>query len=509
MATISLENVGIVHPQVLFRGLTFAIGGRDRLGLVGNNGAGKSTLLRCLAGEVEPGEGAIRRSKGVPTTLLDLTLEDAIRRAIPAEQRAEREWRVGLALDALGAPEDIRDRPVRALSGGWQRLALLARTWVNEPDILLLDEPTNHLDLSKILALETWLAEHAADIPIVVVSHDRRFLDACTDKTLFVRPTASPLYAYSYGRARELLAADDRALETRAAKELKEVDRLRRSAHELRQVGVNNRSDAALRTSIQIARRAEAAAAALPQTHVEKRRDIALANRGTHAKVLLSLRDVTVSAPDGARLFAIDKLEIAQRDRLVVLGRNGTGKSCFIGLVRSCIADEAAAAAAGVKVSPSVTIGYVDQLLSQLPGKQTLRGFISSTTAVGDQRATSLLAGAGFPVEAQVKPIASLSPGEAARLALLALRLAEPNFYLLDEPTNHLDIAGQERLEAEILSHEATCLLVSHDRQFVANIGTRFCVIERGRLFEIDSPEPFHRAVAEGRPVSLRPPARA
>ena len=115
----------------------------------------------------------------------------------------------------------------------------------------------------------------------------------------------------------------------------------------------------------------------------------------------------------------------------------------------------------------------------------------------GDQRTKSLLAAAGFPIEKQDKPIGTLSFGQRARLALLGLRLSEPNFYLMDEPTNHVDIAGQEQLEAEILEHGASCVLVSHDRSFVRNIGTRFFEIQRNRLVEVDSPEPFFAAQGE------------
>jgi ATPase subunit of ABC transporter with duplicated ATPase domains len=125
--------------------------------------------------------------------------------------------------------------------------------------------------------------------------------------------------------------------------------------------------------------------------------------------------------------------------------------------------------------------------MSQLPLQPTLLDFIAGEFRLGDQRSLSLLAGAGFDIDTQRRPIANLSPGQKARLGLLALRLAEPNFYLMDEPTNHVDIAGQERLEAEILTHEATCVLVSHDRFFARTIGTRFLRIEGNRMHEMDT----------------------
>lgn len=128
--------------------------------------------------------------------------------------------------------------------------------------------------------------------------------------------------------------------------------------------------------------------------------------------------------------------------------------------------------------------------MAHLPAELTPHRFVAARPGIGDGRATGLLAGAGLGVDAQGRPIGQLSPGQKARLGLLALRLAEPNFYLLDEPTNHVDIPGQERLEAELLVHGATCVLVSHDRSFVAAIGTRFLCIEGGEAREVPGAGP-------------------
>ncbi len=134
--------------------------------------------------------------------------------------------------------------------------------------------------------------------------------------------------------------------------------------------------------------------------------------------------------------------------------------------------------------------------MSHLPERETPHGYIAGTFRPGDQRATALLAGAGFSVDMQRRPIAQMSPGQKARLGLLALWLIEPNFYLLDEPTNHVDIAGQERLEAEILAHAPSCVLVSHDRSFVAAVATRFLLIDRGRIEEVEGPERFYKSLS-------------
>ena len=493
MASISLNRVGILFPTALFQNLTIVIGETDRIGLIAGNGGGKSTLLRCLDGQAEPGEGTIVRARGlrlahvqqdVPVTLMDLPLEEAVRRALPPGERDDNAWRVDVVLDEFETPAELRARPIRALSGGWQRLALIARAWVTEPDCLLLDEPTNHLDLGKIQLLERWICAPERRIAMVIASHDRRFLDTVTTRTLFLRPDISRSYAHPYSRSRQLLAEDEAAQASKLARDTKEVERLRRSAGELRNIGINSRSDAAQRKSMLMADRAETLEQRLKPLHVERSGEIRLGNRGTHARVLVSIDDVTVRRPDGAALFRTGRLRVFQGDRIVVLGENGVGKSQLMGLLRRAILS---GDVSGVQPSPSLVLGYADQMMSQLPEQDTPIGFITGLFRLGDQRSRSLLAGAGFPVDRQLQTIATLSPGQKSRLGLLALRLAEPNFYLLDEPTNHVDIAGQEKLEAEILAHEATCILVSHDRSFVAAVASRFWRIERGALVETEA----------------------
>ena len=503
MGSISLRRVGVVTPRPLFENLNLVIGGGARIGLVAGNGGGKTTLLRCLAGLAEPTTGQNVRSRGLlvayveqdmPTNLLGLPLAEAIRRALPVAEREASEWRVGVVLDAFAAPAELHERPVAELSSGWQRLALIARAWVAEPDTLLLDEPTNHLDLEKIFLLERWITEEAGQIPMVIASHDRRFLDACTTRTIFLRPGACPSYAHPYTTARQLLARDDAAIEKKLETDSREVGRLRRNAAELKNVGVNSGSDLLQRKAMFLNKRAEALEQTLRPAHVERAGDIRLTNRGTHARVLLSVADLRIRTPDGRDLFRVEKLNVFQEDRVVVLGRNGVGKTLFVQLLRrALIGDDLVA---GIRAAQSVVLGYVDQQMSQLPAEDTPHGFITGRFRLGDQRTTSLLAGAGFTVDMQFRPIRVLSPGQKARLGLLALRLTEPNFCLLDEPTNHVDIAGQERLESEILTHAPTCVMVSHDRSFVAGVGTRFLLIDQGRMTEIDAPEQFYRTLA-------------
>src|SRR5690554_1830582 len=503
MGSISLRNAGLVASDTLFSNLNFVIGAGDRVGLVAGNGRGKTTLLRAMAGQGELSTGELVRSRGLqvgyveqdmPPASMGLTLYEMVLAALPEAERASESWRVDVVLDEFETPEALRHRPLSQLSGGWQRIALIAQCWVLQPDALLLDEPTNHLDLGKLFQLENWINQAARNIPVVIASHDRQFLDATTTRTLFLRPEVSPFFALPYSKARLALAELDEAAELKRERDLKEVSKLRKQAAKLTNIGINSGSDLLVVKSKYLRERAEKIESTVRSVHKDRSGEIRLGNSGAQARVMLAFDNVTVSNPVGEKLFVIDKLHVFQGDRLVVLGRNGADKSQFMGLLHRTINGQETP---GIRVSPQIVPGYIDQAMSFLPDRNSLLDYITSRFDVGDQRSMSLLAAAGFAPEMQDRPIGTLSLGQRARLGLLALRLQAPNFYLLDEPTNHVDIAGQEQLEAEILSHGASCVLVSHDRSFVRGLGERFLLIDKCKLVEVETPELFFSSMAQ------------
>ncbi len=506
---IRFEKLGFSFTETLFSGVSLTISEQHRVGVVGNNGAGKSTLFKCITGDLEPTEGTITKPRGVrygvieqdvPKHLHAQTLYNVILDAIPEEERDYNSWKVDVALDTFKAPQVIHDKAVKELSGGWQRLALIARTWMAEPDVLLLDEPTNHLDLEKIVLLEQWLNEQVRDIPILAISHDRSFLDNCTNTTLFLRPVRSVSYPHSFTKAKVQLIQDDRASAAQREKELREVERMEKSAAELKQTGANFHSDSANKKAAQMAKRADDLRTQVIESHVEVRRDIKLPNSGMYAKSLIELKNMTVAAPDGRELINIERVFIKPEDRIVLLGLNGTGKSTLVNAIYKAFGHIEKAKEQGIFITPTAKLGYVDQMLSSLPMELTMTEYIAGEFKMPRQAVIMKLIETGFAFDRQDQKISKLSGGERSRLYLLALRLAEPNFYILDEPTNHLDIDGQEKLEAEILSNGAACVLVSHDRAFVKNIGTRYLVIHKGKLVEIDDPEPFYDHMLNGTP---------
>jgi ATPase subunit of ABC transporter with duplicated ATPase domains len=427
-----------------------------------------------------------------------MSFQAAVLHARPAERHGSDSWRVDVALDQLEVPVALREKSLRQLSGGWQRLALLAREVVRDADVLLLDEPTNHLDLARIGKLEDWLNALPREMPVVVASHDRAFLDATTNRTLFLRPERSQVFPLPYTRARAALDETDAADERRFARDMKVAQKLRQQAAKLNNVGINSGSDLLLTKTKQLKQRAEKLEEGAKPAHLERSAGlIKLANRDTHAKMLVTLDDAAVETPDGKPLFRTGKQFICRGDRIVLLGPNGVGKTRLVAMLRKAI-ENPNVSQAGIKATQSLVLGTCDQALADLSDAQTPMQTITRRFDVGDQRARALLAGAGVAIEMQERPIGRLSGGQKARLGMLVLRLTHPNFYLLDEPTNHLDIEGQEALEDELMAHEASCLLVSHDRSFVRNVGNRFWVIEGKKLAEADGPEEFFAKAASG-----------
>jgi ATPase subunit of ABC transporter with duplicated ATPase domains len=426
---------------------------------------------------------------------MDRPFYAAVLETLSADQRLSERWRVDVALESLEVPEALRQRPLKHLSGGWQRLAMLARVLVTEADMLLLDEPTNHLDLARIGQLENWLNALPREMPVVISSHDRAFLDATTNRTLFLRPEQSQVFSLAYTRARAALREADASDERRYQRDLKAAQQLRQHAAKLNNIGINSGSDLLLSKTRQLKQRAEKLEDAAKPAHLERSAGaIRLANRGTHAKVLVTLDEANVETPDGRLLFRTGKQFIGKGDRIVLLGPNGAGKTRLVAMLRAAI-ENPHAAQAGIKATQSLVLGYCDQALAGLADADTPMHTIVGRFDVGDQRARALLAGSGLSIEMQGRPIGQLSGGQKARLGMLLLRLAQPNFYLLDEPTNHLDIEGQEALEDELMDHQASCLLVSHDRNFVRTVANRFWLIDGKKLLELDGPEGFFASV--------------
>jgi ATPase subunit of ABC transporter with duplicated ATPase domains len=472
-----------------------------RTALVGENGAGKSTLLKCLAGELELSSGQIVRSRGlrvgavpqeIPTALAGVPVRGMLEHALPPEAR-EDSWRVDVLLDDLAIPADVAEKAFGALSGGWQRLMLIAAAKLGEPDIVILDEPTNHLDIENINKLEAWL--EAERLPMLIVSHDREFLSRTTTRTIFLRKDGAHAFKAPFAQAREELLQRDAAAAKRRATEEREVARLEKVAARYKAWGAIN--DAFLKKKKTVERRIARIEEDATEVYRAKNRKLELNDEAIDARVALRLSNLVVSTPDGARtLITIDRLVVASGERVALLGPNGSGKSTLLDVLAGAYdpTREHYDGRAPVRFNPATNLVYFDQRMADLPLDLSLREFIAQVKTVNNLQANAILAKAGFPFERLDDRIARLSYGERSRLVFLHMKLRKPNFYVLDEPTNHLDIEGQEDLEEQLEDSDTTCIFVSHDRYFTRTAAKRFLEIRRGRLVEVEDADDFFDA---------------
>jgi len=301
-------------------------------------------------------------------------------------------------------------------------------------------------------------------------------------------------------RARELLTERDVAAARARAAEEDEIRRLEASAKRLASWGKVFDNEKFSRRAKSMEKRIDKLRGELTVVAREDRRDLRLADESAQAEILMRCRGLSVAAPDGRRLFGIDRLHLARGERLAILGRNASGKSTLLRrLMEEALARrEQLASTAEVYFSPQAKVGYFDQELTRLPADRGLFEFFLHSFDIGDQPMRRELARAGFPVIEQERRIGELSGGERARLLFLLLKLERPNLLILDEPTNHLDIEGRDRLEAEILEKDLSAILVSHDRRLIEAVASRFLVIERGGLKEVEGPEIFYDSLLAG-----------
>ena len=502
-AVLGVENAGFFYGATrVFEGVSFQLDDA-RTALVGENGAGKSTLLKCLLGELELIDGQIVRSRGlkvgyvpqdVPDGLGEKSVREVLEAALPVTDGSE-DWKVDVLLDEIGVAYEIAQQSFGSLSGGWQRLMLIAAAArLGEPDLLILDEPTNHLDLSNINILERWLDEGPRR-PMLIVSHDREFLQRTTTRTLFLRTDGAHSFAAPFVEAREALLERDAADARRRRLEGKEIERLEKVVARYRVWGVKN--DKFHKRAKATEKRIERIEADRANAYVARERRLELGEGEIDARIALRVHGFPVKTPDGARtLFTVDRLAVAAGDRIALLGVNGSGKSTLLNALAAAFDPELEHydGQAPVRFNPQARLVYFDQRMADLPLKLSLIDYVCASEGATTREANALLAKAGFAYARIQGPIANLSHGERARLMFLRLKLARPNLYLLDEPTNHLDIEGQEDLEAQLEAADVACLFVSHDRYFTRTAATRFLEIRKDRLVEVEGPEAFFDA---------------
>ncbi|HDC4271826.1 TPA: ABC-F family ATP-binding cassette domain-containing protein [Enterobacter cloacae] len=473
----------------LFDSLSFTLKKGDRIGLLGDNGCGKSTLLKVLDGTDSPAAGSValaghclmaRVEQHLPEAIYPLTMLDAVLAQLPTTERESLRWKAETLLAGMGfTPQDMA-LTTATLSGGQHTRLLLARALIGEPDLLLLDEPSNHLDLPTMLWLEQFLQNWSGSF--VLVSHDRQLLDAVTNGSWILRDKMLHYFALPCTAARQALVAKDESDALRHKAEQKEIDRVTASARRLATWGKVYDNEDLARKAKQMEKQVERLKESQTELTAGSPWTLTLRGDALRADRLLEMENLGVPpAPGLPDLFHVDIARLKSGDRVAIVGRNGCGKSSLMKLIWRHFSGEPSEAA--LKLHPRVSPGYYDQTLNQLPDEATIFDALEPFAPAPQDRKMALIC-AGFPWARHGQKVSTLSGGERSRLLFVGLTLARYSLLMLDEPTNHLDMEGKEALAATLQQFDGGVLLVSHDRQLIAQSCNRFWLIEDGLLSE-------------------------
>lgn len=520
MASISASGVACrIGTTTILENITFTLEDGDRLGVVGVNGSGKSTLLKILSGEREPDEGDVFIGKNKSLGILhqddafniiktagDTVIEQMyaafpellnaekriseIEREMQSETDTDKLTRLTAELDlknssyisggglyfrskcrsmltSLGFGEEFHSLPMSAMSGGQRTRIALARLLAREPDIMLLDEPTNHLDENTL----EWLEDHLSSYKktVIVVSHDRYFLDRVTNKTLDVENKTAHLYRCSYSKFTEEKKKAREVAEKKYELQQKEIARLeayienqRRWNRERNIIAAESREKAIARME-KIERPADE----------PKKVKFSISSSGESGNDVLELRSVGITFP-GRVLFENLSFLLKKGERLFISGANGCGKSTLI----RTLMGERSPSSGTIEFGYNVKIGYYAQENQNLdPQNTVLDELWNAYPGLTQTEIRNTLAIFMFRGDDIEKKVSVLSGGERARLTLAKLILSKMNLLILDEPTNHLDIASREALENALEAFEGTLIAVSHDRYFTRRLATRFVTL--------------------------------
>ena len=493
--------------EVLFDNINLQVDERDRIALVGKNGAGKSTLLKILVGEEEPTSGEINKKKDISLSYLaqdsrfesENTIYDEMLHVFDDLRRTEKQLRLmelemgeksGEDLDKLMSDYDrlsenfrqaggfTYEADIRAilngfkfdesmwqmkiaeLSGGQNTRLALAKMLLEKPNLLVLDEPTNHLDIETIAWLENYLVNYSG--ALIIVSHDRYFLDKVATITLDLTKHSLDRYVGNYSRFVELK-------EQKLATEAKNYEKQQKEIAALEDFVNRNLVRASTTKRAQSRRKQLEKMERLDKPEAGKKSaNMTFQSEKTSGNVVLTVENAAIGY-DGEILSDPINLDLRKMNAVAIVGPNGIGKSTFI----KSIVDQIPLIKGEKRFGANVEVGYYDQTQSKLtPSNTVLDELWNDFKLTPEVEIRNRLGAFLFSGDDVKKSVGMLSGGEKARLLLAKLSMENNNFLILDEPTNHLDIDSKEVLENALIDFDGTLLFVSHDRYFINRVAT-------------------------------------
>jgi ATP-binding cassette subfamily F protein 3 len=466
--------------RTLFAGVSFHLQRGDKVGLIGPNGAGKSTLFSMLMGDGSPDDGEVRMERGATLGFLpqesapvgdDTVLGLATSHVHDEHERWEAEPKAKRILKGLAFREADFDRQAKTLSGGWVMRAHLARLLVQEPDLLLLDEPTNHLDLESLL----WFQEYLTGYPgaILLISHDRVFLNALCDSILEIAHSKVTRYKGNYDSYLREKAAREEQLVAAYENQQKEISKMKDWADRFK-AKANFASRA--QDKLKMIDRMEKIDAPVAD---EKKVKFRFPQPKRSGQRVIAMKGVDFAYGDLPIYSGLD-FEVERGERIVLVGPNGAGKSTLLKLLAGVLKPQAG------KIEPghNAQIGYFSQYRGDTLNMKhsVLQSAMDLPSRPGEQLARTLLGSFLFRGDDVFKAVAVLSGGEKSRLALVRLLLEPPNFLLMDEPTTHLDMGSIDALVGALEDYEGTLVFISHDVHFIRNMARVVLHVSGGEL---------------------------
>ncbi len=499
--------------RVLFENLSFGFNAGDRIGLIGHNGCGKSTFLNILVGRKEASQGSISISRAaivscveqhLPPRLLELTLADAVRDALPADKRDWMDWKVDVMLPEMGFEPHQSAVLCKDLSGGQMTRLMLARALMVEPNLLLLDEPSNHLDLPTIMWLESFLKSWNGSF--LMISHDATLLDSVTNRTWIMQDRKLHAFDLPCTKALNELEILTQARIAKREAEEKEIKRVEASAKRIADWGRTYDNEDFARKAKSMEKMAQRMKDDQTDAVEAYPWNLSVAGERIQADRLIQLKNLDVTPPlADVFLYNVDEITARPGDRIAVMGANGTGKSSLL----RCCWEKRKSEAGEVNVHPRCRIAFYDQTLQQLPGHVNLvEGMVAVGQALGVDLRTpdceKTIIASGFKYNQLRQKVSQLSGGERARLLLVSLSQVQANIMMLDEPTNHLDLHGRNELSKQLQSFNGAFLLVSHDRHLVEATCNRFWVVQDRRLQEVNDVDAAYALISQSKSKSVK-----